>query len=563
MEFVVRPDRHLVGQQELTPIMQSRGHRAWTRRAALAPLLIALAWAGVAPIAYAEDVFMKDGVSACAIFKPNLKPGETVTWQGACANGYGNGPGIAKWTASDGSSVTFEGNFARGKLQGEGQMTASGGDRYVGSYKDGRRDGRGTYVSSNQDRFEGQYKDNQRNGHGVLTLASGQRAEGDWVNGVRVVTAATGPVVSALATPSIAGAVTPLTQATPPSQDTLPLSPATAQPVADSPPPQVTLLVLTPRQLAQQQQVARQEQQQLERQKAQEEQANQQLAQQEQQRQRLADQRRAYERQKTIDAILFLLLLASPLLFVALLWQVKWQPAVTAADSVGSWIERRAAKASERTGYFVAFVERPTLWCARKLFEFTSTMSDQFLKAGVQLALCLYLIGFVLFLAYVITVIVITIAMIVFGFYVLGAVLESQSGTSQRNSSSGYTPRPSYAFSDGESRHREGFVGDYTETLDSGGNVVAESRQRESFSGTYTETRDAEGNVIAESRQSEGFLGPYTETRDGDGNLVGESRQREGLLGAFTETRNADGKVVAESREREGLLGPYTEHKRV
>ena len=533
-------------------------------RAAFAPLLISLALcSGVAPIAYADDALVKDRASGCAVFKPNLKAGETVTWQGACANGYGNGPGIAKWTASDGSSVTFEGNFAQGKLQGEGRLTASGGDRYVGSYKDGRRDGRGTYVSSNQDRYEGQYKDNQRHGHGVLILASGQRVEGEWVNGTQVASSAPAPGVPALTTPSTAVAVTPLAQATMPRQDATSQSPGPTQAVADLPPPQVAQPTLTPRQLAQQQQIARQQQQQLERQKAQEEQAKQQLALQEQQRQRLVDQRRAYERQRMTDQILFWPMMISPTLLAALVWQLKWQYTVTASVAVVSWVGRRSEKSRERTGYFVTFVERPLLWSSNKLFDLTSTISDQFLKAGVRLGISLYLLGFFLFLVYWVTVIVIAVAIVVAFFYILNEVLESQSGPSQRSISSGDTPRPSYAFSDGESRHREGLLGDYTEMRDGDGNVVSESRQREGLLGAYTETRDARRNIIAVSRQREGLLGPYTETRNADGNLVGESRQREGLLGPYTETRDADGKVVAESRDREGLLGQYTEHKRI
>lgn len=137
---------------------------------------------------HADDGFVKDLSSGCAVFKPNLKQGETVVWQGACLNGYGNGRGIAKWTAADGTSVTFEGSFIQGKLQSAGKMTASGGDRYEGTYRDGMREGRGAYVSANGDRYEGEYKNNQRNGRGVLSSASGQRVEGEWRNGSQVAT---------------------------------------------------------------------------------------------------------------------------------------------------------------------------------------------------------------------------------------------------------------------------------------------------------------------------------------------------------------------------------------
>ena len=153
---LVRSDPHMVGRQEMSTNVQTCGKSIPTWRTALARLLLALVWTSIAPVAYGGDVFVKDGSTGCAVFKPNLKAGEAMTWQGACVDGYGSGSGVAKWTAADGSSVTFEGNFAAGKLQGEGRMTASGGDRYVGAYKDGRRQGDGIYVSSNRDRYEGQ-----------------------------------------------------------------------------------------------------------------------------------------------------------------------------------------------------------------------------------------------------------------------------------------------------------------------------------------------------------------------------------------------------------------------
>ena len=557
-----RERRVHVQQEEASKKMHL--HRAFASigRAAYSALLGALLWVTIVPAAHAVDGYAEDAASGCIVFKPNLKPGEAVVWKGACVKGQASGPGLARWTASDGSTLTFEGTFALGKLQGEGRMSASGGDQYVGSYKDGKRDGRGVYVSANQDRFEGQYKDNQRHGHGVLTLASGQKTEGEWSNGVQVATAAQPTPLPPTIPAAVAGAavaVAPLTQApqeAPPPPAAPGQSPADATPTQGSPP------VLTPRQQAQQQQLARQQQQQLERQRAQEERAAQQAALQQQQREQQAERRRAYERQQTIDRILFWLLMATPALLAALVWQLKWQPAVTASAALCGWVDRREATTRDKSGYFVSFVERPFMWCSQKLFELTSTIGDQFLRAGVRLASWGYLFGLLLFLAYWVTVAVITVAIIVVFFYILGAIL-GENKEESRSSSSGYSPRTSYAYSDGESRHREGLLGDYTETRDANGNVVAESREREGLLGRYTETRDAEGNVVAESRERDGLLGPYTETRDADGKVIAESRRREGVLGPYTETRDADGNVVSESRERDGLLGPYTEHKRV
>lgn len=516
--------------------------------------------------AHAEDGYAQDAASGCIVFKPNLKAGEVVTWQGACVKGQASGPGVATWKAIDGSSLVFQGTFALGKLQGEGRMTASGGDSYVGSYKDGKRDGRGVYVSANRDRFDGQYKDNQRHGRGTLTLASGQRTEGEWLAGVQVAT--TAQPAQLLATPAagVAGGTAAVAQAAQARQEATPQTTAPSQAPVAVESTKIEPPTPTPQQLAQQQAVARQQQEQLERQKAQEERAAQQLALQQQQNAQLAERRRAFEQQQTFDRIFSWLVLSMPLLLAALLWQLKSRYAVAASDKLRGWVDRREAKARDKSGYFANFVEQPFMWCSRKLFELTSSIADQHLRAGVRLALWGYLFGLALFLAYAVTMFVLGLALVVGLFYVLGAVLGSEKNESQsssRSGSAGYSPRPSYAFADGESREREGLLGAYTEMRDANGNVVAESRQREGLLGTYTETRDANGNVIAESRERDGLLGPYTETRDADGNLVAETRQREGILGPYTETRDASGNVVAESREREGLLGKYTEHKRV
>ena len=157
-----------------------------TNRIALKFAFCALSLLFLLPITRAADAFIKDVSSGCAVFKPNLKPGDAVKFKGSCANGFAHGPGVAMWGASDGTTVTFEGNFVQGKLLGNAKMTASGGDRYQGEYKDGKREGMGAYTSANGDRYDGQYKDNKRDGHGIQTLGTGGRTEGEWRNGTLI-----------------------------------------------------------------------------------------------------------------------------------------------------------------------------------------------------------------------------------------------------------------------------------------------------------------------------------------------------------------------------------------
>lgn len=161
-----------------------------------------------------------------------------------------------------------------------------------------------------------------------------------------------------------------------------------------------------------------------------------------------------------------MLLLAFPIVLALLMKQFKWQKSVAVSDKIGMWLETSIAKTRDKSGYFTNFVQRPILWCANKLFAITASIGDEFLKAGVRFAACLYLIGAVLFLAYVITVVVLTIIAVYLMFALLFAILDN-TGQSSGSRSSAYDSEPvRYPVSEGESRQREGIFGSYTETRD-------------------------------------------------------------------------------------------------
>ena len=125
----------------------------------------------------------KDTRTGCSVSKPSLAANEVVTWSGQCLGGFANGPGAAQWMADGKPTLTYEGSFRSGMLQGHGKMTAAGGDRYEGNYRDGMRDGRGTYVAATGERYDGDFKDNRRDGRGVVTRADGIRVEGIFKEG--------------------------------------------------------------------------------------------------------------------------------------------------------------------------------------------------------------------------------------------------------------------------------------------------------------------------------------------------------------------------------------------
>lgn len=120
----------------------------------------------------------QDPNSGCHVWKPSLAPNDAVTWLGPCVDGFAEGPGTAQWTADGKNTLTYEGTFRSGLLQGGGKMTGAGGDRYEGDYRDGKREGHGVYISGTGDRYDGEFKDNKRHGRGTLTRADGSRVEG-------------------------------------------------------------------------------------------------------------------------------------------------------------------------------------------------------------------------------------------------------------------------------------------------------------------------------------------------------------------------------------------------
>lgn len=116
-----------------------------------------LAQPGAPPVA-----FVQASNVACKVGRPNVKAGETVAWQGQCADGFANGAGVAQWSQDGKPTLRFEGTFIRGLLEGKGKMIGADGDLYEGEYKGGLRHGHGVYVTGNGTRFEGEYVNNQR-----------------------------------------------------------------------------------------------------------------------------------------------------------------------------------------------------------------------------------------------------------------------------------------------------------------------------------------------------------------------------------------------------------------
>ncbi len=154
----------------------------------IAKAVLAAAWlaCGLSPALAAQEVqqqeqtgqWLKDG--DCQLFNAEAKAGDTVSWTGACIDGYASGLGTATFT-QDGKTQSFTATFARGMIP-DGNVVAKWGDgwSYEGGMVEGRFHGAGVLVTDTNDRFEGQWADGKMNGFGILRRADGERYAGDW-----------------------------------------------------------------------------------------------------------------------------------------------------------------------------------------------------------------------------------------------------------------------------------------------------------------------------------------------------------------------------------------------
>lgn len=99
---------------------------------------------------------------SCKVGRANVKPGESVTWQGMCKDGLAEGTGVARWSFAGKPTLVYEGAFVRGLIEGKGKMSGADGDRYEGDFKGAVRDGFGRYSTTAGVQYEGLYRNNQR-----------------------------------------------------------------------------------------------------------------------------------------------------------------------------------------------------------------------------------------------------------------------------------------------------------------------------------------------------------------------------------------------------------------
>ena len=74
----------------------------------------------------------------------------------------------------------YVGEFSRGKFDGKGSYITADGTIRKGTWKNNRLNGQGSLLWTNGDKYVGEFKNGEKNGQGTLTIADGTITEGTW-----------------------------------------------------------------------------------------------------------------------------------------------------------------------------------------------------------------------------------------------------------------------------------------------------------------------------------------------------------------------------------------------
>lgn len=90
----------------------------------------------------------------------------------------------ANGTKVFGDDSRYEGDFQRGKFNGEGRFIHANGDMYVGEFVDNMAEGYGKFMSHDGNlHYEGFFEKNLPHGKGIKVTNGKERYEGDFTNG--------------------------------------------------------------------------------------------------------------------------------------------------------------------------------------------------------------------------------------------------------------------------------------------------------------------------------------------------------------------------------------------
>ena len=118
--------------------------------------------------------------SGCKVLAEHPVEDRTVSWTGACQNGYAEGAGTLTWSNGD----VLQGTLRAGRAEGIVVERGSNGNRYEGEVHAGVANGKGKYYWANGDWYEGDFKEGHRDGVGTQYFGCSGRYQGTFHAGV-------------------------------------------------------------------------------------------------------------------------------------------------------------------------------------------------------------------------------------------------------------------------------------------------------------------------------------------------------------------------------------------
>ncbi len=70
----------------------------------------------------------------CKLWNPEPQPNESVTWSGACKDGYATGKGVVQWFEDGKADIRFDGTYMNGKRNGPGTIILPDGREIEGAW---------------------------------------------------------------------------------------------------------------------------------------------------------------------------------------------------------------------------------------------------------------------------------------------------------------------------------------------------------------------------------------------------------------------------------------------
>jgi hypothetical protein len=108
--------------------------------------------------AQADDArWTRDPRTGCQMWDANPVPGETISWDGTCVNGFGEGHGTLTWYTGSDVLETDKADFIHGKLNGHGTLAFADGEYFDGRFRDHKPNGQGTLRTSDGEIFSGRW----------------------------------------------------------------------------------------------------------------------------------------------------------------------------------------------------------------------------------------------------------------------------------------------------------------------------------------------------------------------------------------------------------------------